>query len=69
MVQKLAHRSWHQIKRQEELLTGEGEEVGDGRAEGLSANEDGGKLQFHSHLTLMESVLPSSKVHNLKACM
>ena len=66
MVQKLAHRSWHQIKRQEELLTGEGEEVGD---EGLSANEDGGKLQFHSHLTLMESVLPSSKVHNLKACM
>ena len=33
-VQQLAHRGWHQK---------EGEEMGDGRAEGLSAIGDGGK--------------------------
>ena len=40
-VQQLAHTGWHQVNRQEELLTGGGSGVGDGRAEGLSAVEDG----------------------------
>ena len=31
--------------------------MGDGRAEGLSAVEMEGKLQFHSHLTLMAQIL------------
>ena len=48
---------------------GEGEEVGDDRAEGLSVMEDGGKLQFHSHLALMEGTLEPWKVHNLKVRM
>ena len=47
-----------------------GEEVGDGRAEGLSAAiGDKGKLQFHSHLMLMECTFASLKVHNLKVHM
>ena len=45
----------------------EGEEVGDGRAEGLSAIGDGG--QFHSCLTLMKCMFTSLKVHNLKVHM
>ena len=36
-VQWLAYRSWHGVNRREELLTGGGEEVGDGGAEGWSA--------------------------------
>ena len=43
--------------------------MGDGRAEGLSAVEMEGKLQFHSHLTLMELTFTSLKVRNLKVCM
>ena len=42
-VQQLAYRGWHRVNRQEELLTGGGEEVGDGRAEGTSAIGDGGR--------------------------
>ena len=42
-VQQLAHRGWHRVKRQEELLMEEGEELGDGRAEGSSATRDGGQ--------------------------
>ena len=42
--------------------------MGDGRAEGLSAVEMEGKLQFHSHLTLMELTFTSLKVRNLKVC-
>ena len=34
-------QGWHQVKRREELLRQEGEEVGDGRAKGLSAIGDG----------------------------
>ena len=43
--------------------------MGDDRAEGLSVMEDGGKLQFHSHLALMEGTLEPWKVHNLKVRM
>ena len=42
VAQWLANREWHRVNRQEELLTNEGEEVGDGRAEGSSAIGDGG---------------------------
>ena len=52
------------MKRKEELLTGEREEVGDGRAEGLLAIGDESKLQFHSYLTLMECMSASLKVRN-----
>jgi len=45
------------VNRHEELLTGEGEEVGDSRAEGLSAIGDKGKLHFPSHLMLMAQAL------------
>ena len=49
--------------RQEELVTGEGEEVGDGRAEKSSAMGDyGGKLQCHSRLKLMEHTFTFFKV-------
>ena len=37
--QQLTHRGWHRVNRQEELLE-KGEEVGDGRAERLSAAGD-----------------------------
>ena len=42
-VQQLAYRGWHQAHRQEELFTGGGKEVGDGRAEGSSAKGDKGQ--------------------------
>ena len=42
-LQQLASRGWHRVNRQEELLTGGGREVGDGRAEGPSAIADGGR--------------------------
>ena len=42
-VQKLAHMGWLWLNRQEELLTEEGEEAGDGRAEGWSAIAGGGQ--------------------------
>lgn len=42
------------MNSQEELLTGEGEEVGDGRAEGSSANRDeGASCKSAPHLTVM----------------
>ena len=34
------NRGWHRVNGQEELLTGEGGEVGDGRAGGASATGD-----------------------------
>lgn len=37
------NRGWRRVNGHEELLTGEGEEVGDGRAEGSSATGDGGQ--------------------------
>ena len=43
MVQQLACRGWHRGNRKEELLTEEGEKVGDGRAERLAAMGDGGQ--------------------------
>lgn len=43
--------------------------MGDVRAEGLSAIEMEGKLQFHSHLTLMELTFTCLKVRNLKVCI
>ena len=42
-VQQVAYRAWHLLNRQVELLTGEGEEVGDRRAEVSSVIGDGGK--------------------------
>ena len=45
------------MNRQEELLTGGGEAVGDDRAEGLLATWDG--AHRHSHLTLMARVSDS----------
>ena len=41
--QQLACRDWHGVNRTEALLMEEGEEVGDGRAEGSSATGDGGQ--------------------------
>ena len=41
-MQQLAHRCWHLLNGQD-LMTGEGEEVGDGRDKGLSAIGDGGQ--------------------------
>lgn len=43
--------------------------LGEGRAKGSSAVGDGGKLQFHSGLTLMEPTFTSLKVQNLKVRM
>ena len=42
-VQQLAYKGWHLVNRQEELWLEEGEEVGDGTAEGSSAIGDGGQ--------------------------
>ena len=42
-IQQLAYKGWHWVHSQEELLTGEGKEVGDGRAEGSSVVGDGGQ--------------------------
>ena len=39
----MAHRGWHEVNRPEEFLMEEGEEVGDGRAEGSSAIGDRGQ--------------------------
>ena len=41
-IQWPSHRGWHRVNRQDEFLE-EGEEVGDGRAEGSSAIGDGGQ--------------------------
>ena len=55
------------MNRQEELLIGRGTGGGRSRAEESSAIGDGeSKLQFYSHLTLMECGLTSLKVCNLK---
>ena len=42
-VQQLAYRCWHQVNMQEELLTGGGRGMKDGRAEGSSAIGEGGQ--------------------------
>ena len=42
-VQQLALGGWHGVNGPEEFLMEEGEEVGDGRAEGSSAIGDGGQ--------------------------
>lgn len=52
-AQQLALRGGHRVNRREEFLMEAGAEVGDGRAEGSSATEMEGKLQFRSQLTLM----------------
>ena len=57
------------MKRQEELLMEEEEEVGDGRAEGLSARGDGGQAAISLRLALIECTSASLKVRNLKVHM
>ena len=42
-LQQLAYQGWHRVNRQEELLLEKREEVGDDRAEGSSAERDGGQ--------------------------
>ena len=42
-LQQLAYRGWHRVNRQEESVTQEGEEVGNGRAEESSVVRDGGQ--------------------------
>ena len=54
------------MNRQEELLMEEEDEVGDGRAEGLSATGDGGQAAGSLRLTLIECTSASLKVRNLK---
>lgn len=53
-VQQLWPSGWHGVSRQGKLVTGGGrEEVGEGRAEGLSAKgKTVGTLQLHSCWTL-----------------
>ena len=53
--------------RQEELLTEQGEGVGDGRAEKLSAIVDRGRAA--GSLTLMERTFTSLRVCNLRVCV
>ena len=48
---------------------GEGDEVGDRRAEGHQQRETEGGLQFHARLTLMECTGTSLRVCNLKVRM
>ena len=57
------------MKRHEELLMEEEEEVGDGRAEGLSARGDGGQAAMSLRLALIECTSASLKVRNLKVHM
>ena len=62
-VQQWAHRVWHGVTRQEELLMKAGEEVGDGRDEGSSAIADGGQAecslrQRFSFLAGFKSIYP-----------
>ena len=54
------------MNRQEELLMEEEDEVGDGRAEGLSATGDGGQAAVSLRLTLIECKSASLKVRSLK---
>ena len=54
------------MNRQDELLMEEEEEVGDGRAEGLSATGDGGQAAMSLCLVLREGTSASLKVRNLK---
>ena len=51
-------QGWHQVKRQKELLIAGGEEVGDGRAKGLSAI--GGGEQAATSLMPDVGVMPVS---------
>ena len=57
------------MNRQEELLMEEGEEVEVVELKDRQQQETERKLQHHSCLTLMEHMLASSKVCNLKVCM
>jgi len=54
IVQQPVYRGWHRMKRQEELLMEEGEEVGDGRAEDRQQQEMEEKLQCHSGLMWLD---------------
>ena len=54
IVQQPVYRGWHRMKRQEELLMEEGEEVGDGRAEDCQQQEMEEKLQRHSGLMWLD---------------
>lgn len=56
-AEQLALRGGHRVNRREELVMEAGAEVGDGRAEGSSATETEGRLQFRSQLTLMAQAL------------
>ena len=53
--------------RQEELLTEQGEGMGDGRAEELSATVGGGRAA--GSLMLMERTVTSLRVCNLRVCV
>ena len=48
---------WHPANRREASLTQEGDEGGEGRAEGGQQQESGGELQACSRLTLTARVL------------
>ena len=52
--------------RQEELLTGRGREDRRWQSWGVVSNRKQDKLQFHSHLMLMEHTFTSLKACNLK---
>ena len=52
-------QGWYQVNRQEKLLMKEGEEEGDGRAEGLSAIGDGGQAV----MSLMPDVIDAWHWH------
>ena len=50
---QLAYKGWHQVSRQEELLTAGGEEVGGSKTEGLPTIGDGGQaaISFTPYMT------------------
>ena len=64
-VQPLAYRGMHPVNTDKELLTGGGEKVGDGRADGSSAIGHGGQAAISLTLMLMEHLV-SLKVRSLK---
>ena len=63
-AQQLAHRGGHRVHRRGELVMEEGAAVGNGRAEGSSATETEGRLQFRSQLTLMAQALVHARLNS-----